>query len=113
MTGWLVPVLPAASVSLATSAFVPCASATEAAQVPFCCTTPVPMAVVPPLSNTDTVVPASATSTVPAIVWAAWLVGPPGLVIATAGAVVSMVKPSATCDDDPVPLGLVWLAKTA
>ena len=39
-----------------------------------------------------TVAPASATSTVPVMVWLAWLVGPPALVIATIGAVVSSVK---------------------
>ena len=55
-----------------------------------------------------TVAPASATSTVPVMVWLVWLVGPPGLVIATTGAVVSSVKLS---DAVPVlPKLSVWLA---
>ena len=41
------------------------------------------------MSNSDTVVP---TSPVPVMVCAAWLTGPPGLVIATAGATVSTVS---------------------
>src|SRR5947199_816064 len=39
-----------------------------------------------------TVAPASATSTVPEMVWLAWLTGPPALLIAMVGAVVSSVK---------------------
>ncbi|WP_354258561.1 hypothetical protein [Bradyrhizobium sp. F1.13.3] len=35
--------------------------------------------------------PASATSTVPAMVWFAWFVGPPALEIVMVGAVVSIV----------------------
>ena len=46
-------------------------------------------------SKMVTVAPASATSTVPVMVCAAWLIGPPGLPIATTGAVVSSVKLSA------------------
>ena len=53
-------------------------------------------------------VPASATSTVPVMVCAAWLVEPPLLVIATTGAVVSSVKLSEAV---PVlPKLSVWLA---
>src|SRR5258705_13212032 len=65
-----------------------------------------PTAVVP--SRMVTVAPASATSTVPVMVWVAWLVGPPELVIATTGAVVSSVKLSVAV---PVlPNVSVWLA---
>src|SRR5258707_4623285 len=65
-----------------------------------------PTAVVP--SRMVTVAPASATSTVPVMVWVAWLVGPPGLVIATTGAVVSSAKLSVAV---PVlPNVSVWLA---
>ena len=59
-------------------------------------------------SKIVTVVPASATSTVPVMVWFAWLVGPPALVIAMLGAVVSSVKVSEAL---PVlPKLSVWLA---
>ena len=48
------------------------------------------------------------TSTVPVMVWLAWLVAPPALVIATIGAVVSSVKLSEAV---PVlPKLSVWLA---
>ena len=59
-------------------------------------------------SRMVTVAPASATSTVPVMVCAAWLVAPPALVIATTGAVVSSVKLSVAV---PVlPKVSVWLA---
>ena len=59
-------------------------------------------------SGRVTVLPASATSTVPVMVCAAWLVAPPLLVIATTGAVVSRVKLSEAV---PVlPKLSVWLA---
>ena len=75
-------------------------------QLPLDCTMALPSAVVP--SSRVTVAPASATSTVPVMVCAAWLVGPPGLVIATKGAVVSSVKLS---EAEPVlPKLSVWLA---
>ncbi len=91
ITGALVPVLPATSVSLATILWVPLPnSVTLVLHKP-----PLPTVAVAsgvgPLSNNVTVVPMSATSTVPDIVWAAWLVGPPAVVIDTTGAVVSMV----------------------
>src|ERR1700682_4101012 len=94
-SGALVPVLPAASVSLATMLWLPLpASVTVLLQAPPLPTLAVPSAVVLPLSNSVTVVPMSATSTVPDIVWLVWLVGPPRLVIATTGAVVSSVNVS-------------------
>src|SRR5258706_10209723 len=96
-TGALVPVLPAASVSLATMLWVPLPdSVTLVLQLPSLCTIAVPSAVVLPLSNSVTVVPMSATSTVPVRVWAAWLVEPLAVVIATVGAVVSIVTASLT-----------------
>src|SRR6202789_4058613 len=59
-------------------------------------------------SRMVTMAPASAASTVPVTVWLAWLVGPPALVIATVGAVVSRVKLSVAV---PVlPKLSVWLA---
>src|SRR5882762_5921010 len=94
-TGVLVPVLPAASVSLATMLWLPLPdSVTLVLHTPPLPTLAVPSCVVLPLSNSVTVVPMSATSTVPDIVWLVWLVGPPGLVIATTGAVVSSVNVS-------------------
>ena len=73
--------LPARSVTWAVSALLPLLSVTLLVQLPLLCTMAVPTAVVP--SKIVTVVPASATSTVPVMVWLAWLVGPPALVIAT------------------------------
>ncbi|MEO8834552.1 MAG: hypothetical protein ABI407_20270, partial [Bradyrhizobium sp.] len=67
-------------------------SVTPVLQLPSLPTVAVPSAVVLPLSNSVTVVPASATSTVPVMVCAAWLVLPPLLPIATTGAVVSRMK---------------------
>ena len=67
-------------------------SVTAVLQLPPLPTVAVPSAVVLPLSNSVTVLPASATSTVPLMVCAAWLVAPPLLVMATTGAVVSRVK---------------------
>ena len=79
-----------------------------ALQLPSLATVAVPSGVVLPLSNSVTVVPASATSTLPVMVCAAWLVAPPLLVIATTGAVVSRVKVSVAV---PVlPKVSVWLA---
>ena len=108
-TGVLVPVLPAASVSLATMLWLPLPdSVTLALQLPSLATVAVPSGVALPLSNSVTVVPASATSTEPVMVWLAWLVAPPLLVIATTGAVVSSVKLSEAV---PVlPKASVWLA---
>ena len=99
--------LPAASVTRAVSELLPLDSVTPVAvQVPLACTIAVPTAVVP--SRMVTVAPASATSTVPLMVWLAWLVAPPGLVIATTGADVSSVKLS---EAEPVlPKVSVWLA---
>ena len=98
--------LPARSVTWAVSALLPLLSVTLLVQLPLLCTMAVPTAVVP--SKIVTVVPASATSTVPVMVWFAWLVGPPALVIAMLGAVVSSVKVSEAL---PVlPKLSVWLA---
>ncbi|WP_244551069.1 hypothetical protein, partial [Bradyrhizobium sp. Rc2d] len=65
-------------------------SVTVLLQLPLACTVAVPIVVVP--SRMVTVAPASAMPTVPVMVWLAWLTGPPALVIATAGAVVSSEK---------------------
>ena len=93
-TGVLVPVLPAVSVSLATMLWLPLPdSVTLVLQLPSFCTIAVPTAVAP--SRMVTVVPASVASTTPVIVCAAWLIGPPALLIAITGAVVSSVKLSA------------------
>src|SRR6266404_5747587 len=69
-------------------------SVTPVLQLPLFCTIAVP-SVVLPLSNSVTVVPMSATSTVPDIVWAAWLTEPPAVVMDTVGAVVSIVAVTA------------------
>ena len=62
-TGVLVPVLPAASVSLATILWLPLPdSVTLALQLPSLATVAVPSGVALPLSNSVTVVPASATA---------------------------------------------------
>src|SRR5260370_10916 len=102
----LVAVLPARSVTWAVSALLPLLSVTLLVQLPLPWTMALPIGVAP--SRMVTVAPASATSTVPVMVWLAWLVGPPGLVIATTGAVVSSVKLSVAV---PVlPKLSVWLA---
>src|SRR6266404_4786300 len=69
-------------------------SVTPVLQLPLFCTIAVP-SVVLPLSNSVTVVPMSATSTVPDIVWAAWLTEPPAVVMDTVGLVVSAVAVTA------------------
>src|SRR5260370_31226610 len=89
----LVAVLPARSVTWAVSALLPLLSVTLLLQLPLLWTTALPIALAP--SRMVTVAPASATSTAPVMVWLAWLVGPPVLVIATVGAVVSSVTLSA------------------
>jgi hypothetical protein len=62
--------------------------------LPSVCTTAVPIAVVPPLSNNVTVEPRAATSalTVQVIVWVATYVALADVVIATVGAAVSSVN---------------------
>src|SRR5215471_8299509 len=92
-TAALVPVLPARSLACAVRLLLPAASVTDVFHTP-------PVAVVAPifvpLSNKVIVGLAArlASLTVPAIVCAAWLVSPPPLLMATAGAVVSRVNPS-------------------
>src|SRR5258707_1635103 len=106
MTALLVAVLPARSLTLEVRELLALFRVTLLLQLPLPCTMALPTAVVP--SRMVTVAPASATSTVPVMVWVAWLVGPPGLVIATTGAVVSSVKLSEAV---PVlPNVSVWLA---
>ena len=78
-------VLPARSVTWAVSELVPPPSVTLLLQLPLAWTMAVPIDVVP--SRIVTVAPASAMSTVPVMVWLVWLVRPPGLVMATVGAV--------------------------
>ena len=75
-------------------------------QLPSLPTVAVPSAVALPLSNSVTVLPASAISTVPVMVCAAWLVAPPRLPIATTGAVVSSVKLSEAVPVLPKHIGL-------
>ena len=106
-TAPLLPVLPAASVTCAVSELLPLpVSVTGMLQLPLAAPRRVPSAVAP--SKSVTVAPASATSTVPVMVCAAWLVARPLLVIATTGAVVSSVKLSEAV---PVlPKLSVWLA---
>src|SRR5215468_5479879 len=89
MTALLVAVLPAASLTWAVRTLLPLLSVTLLLQLPLPCTMAVPIGVAP--SRIVTVAPASAMSTVPVMVWLAWLVGPPGLVMATVGAVSSTV----------------------
>src|SRR5579883_190544 len=92
-TGTLAPVLPAASVSLATMLWLPSPeSVMEVLQAPPVPTVAVPIAV--PLSYSVTVVPgaASVALTVPEIVCVAWFVVPPAVLIATVGATVSRVN---------------------
>src|ERR1700722_15558581 len=93
-TGVELPVMPARSVSWATMLLAPLTSVTLVVQLPSACTKAVPIGVVPPLSYSDTVEPGAVTSplTVPAMVWVATLVAPPGVVIATVGAAVSSVS---------------------
>ena len=74
----------------AVSELLPLPSVTLLLQLPSPCTTALPTGAAP--SKMVTVAPASATSTVPVTVSAAWLVGPPELVIATVGATVSTVS---------------------
>jgi len=74
VTGRLVPV-PAALVSVAVSTLLPLLRVTLVLQLPSLATSAVPTWVVP--SSTVTVLPASATSTVPAMGWLVWLVSPP------------------------------------
>ena len=73
----------------------PAASVTVVLHEPLDCTVAVPSAACVPLSYRSTVVPLTSVSlvsvTVPLIIWLAWLVAPPVLVIATAGVVVSSV----------------------
>src|SRR5215468_3535714 len=90
MTALLVAVLPAASLTWAVRTLLPLLSVTLLLQLPLPCTMAVPIGVAP--SRIVTVAPASAMSTVPVMVWLAWLVGPPALEIATLGAVVSSMK---------------------
>ena len=76
-----VRMLPAASLTRAISGLLPLFSVTGTLKLPLGCTTPLPSAAGP--SRMVTVAPASVTSTVPVMVWLAWLVGPPLLVMAT------------------------------
>ncbi len=77
--------VPPALVSLAVNTFVPCCvSVTPSDHAPVEPTVAVPIEVEP--SRSVTVEPASATSTVPVIVWLALVTAPPVLVIATVGA---------------------------
>src|SRR5579871_1680480 len=94
-TGALVPVLPAASVSLATMLLLPSDSATEVLQLPSLPTVAVPTWV--PLSYSVTVAPgvASVEVTCPAMVCLTWLVRLPVVEIVTAGAIVSNVNTTA------------------
>src|ERR1700676_1655651 len=99
VTGVLAPVLPAASVSWAAMLWVPLPdSVTVADQLPPAPTGAVPTWVVTPftVSNNVTVDPTvaspAAAATVPEIVCAACLVGPPALVMVTLGGVVSSVN---------------------
>src|SRR5208337_644020 len=90
----LVPVLPAASVSLAVMLFEPSLRVTVVDHAPLL-KLAVPICV--PLSYSVTVEPAAASVvvTVPEIVCAAWLVVTPAVVIATVGAWVSSVNAAA------------------
>src|SRR5207248_2866019 len=91
VTGVLLPMLPAASVSLATMLCVPLpGNVMLVLHAP-----PVPIVAVPicvPLSYNVTIVPgvASVDVTVPAMVCVAWLVVPPVVLMATTGATVSI-----------------------
>src|SRR6202007_3090428 len=105
-TGALVAVLPARSVACAVSELLPWLSVTVLLQLPLLWTTAGPRAVGPSKIVTPAVL-ASATSIVPVRVTLVWLVGPPGLVIATVGAVVSSVKVSEAVPVLPKPS--VWL----
>ena len=90
-TAALVPTLPAASTSVATSEWLPSPeSVTEIDQLPAASTTPVPSATPP--SRTVTVVP---TSPVPVTTRVVALETTPALVMATVGAVVSSASSSA------------------
>src|SRR5438105_8024943 len=96
VTGALLPVLPAASVSWATMLLVPLPdSVTLVLQVPSLPTFAVPIWVVTPLtvSNRVTVEPIAASPaaavTVPESVCVAWVVVVPAVLIATVGAIVS------------------------
>ena len=84
--------MPAASLTCAVSTLLPLLSVTLALQV-------LPLMVATPTwvtpSKTAIVVPASAPAIVPVTVRLGWLVAPPGLPIATTGAVVSSVITSA------------------
>src|SRR5438270_729662 len=105
ITGVLLPVLPATSVSWATMLLVPLPdSDTLALQLP----PPLPIVAVPicdvtpfTVSNSVTVLPtaASPAMTLPEIVCVAWLVVVPAVLIATVGAIVSNA--------------IVWLAVVA
>src|SRR5579871_5668049 len=94
-TGVLAPVLPAASVSLATMLVVPSDNATEVLPLPSLPTVAVPTWA--PLSYSVTVVPgdASVEVTLPEIDCFAWLVRPPAVLIATTGGTVSSVNTTA------------------
>ena len=97
VTGVLLPVLPAASVSTATMLWVPLPeSVTLVLHAPPAPTVAVPICVgVPPfaVSNSATVDPTAASPavavTVPEIACTDWLVVVPAVLIATAGAIVS------------------------
>src|SRR5260221_11598627 len=96
-TGVLVPVLPAASVSLATMLWEPSPdSVTVVLHTPPAPTVAVPSGVVLPLSYSVPVAPtaASPAATVPEIVCVAWLVTPPVVLTATVGGTVSSVNTS-------------------
>src|SRR5205823_1308919 len=80
----------ARSLTWAVSELLPLLSVTLVLQLPLPWTMALPTWVAP--SRMLTVAPASATSTVPEMVWLAWLTGPPALLIAMVGAVVSSVK---------------------
>ena len=89
-TGLEVRMLPAASLTCAISGLLPLISVTGTLKLPLGCTTPLPIVVVP--SRMVTLAPASAASTVPVMIWFAWLVGPPLLVIATTTGAAVFVK---------------------
>src|SRR6202790_2104330 len=94
-TGALAPVLPAASVSLATMLWAPSPdSVTVVLHTPPLPTVAVPSGVVLPLSYSVTVAPtaASVAVTMPEIVCVAWLVTAPAVLIDTAGGTVSRVS---------------------
>ena len=109
VTGSDVPV-PAELASVAVNTLSPwLAKVTPADQLPLESTVAVPMAVVP--SRIVTIEPASATSTVPAIVWLACETTPPPVVMATVGApATGGVKVRVIALDVPVPPALLSVA---